>query len=171
MSETVQDIYTRLKQYEPQPFDLRTAEIVVEEIGMETNIAESILLRNALAENLLTIDDVENTFSKDTAHILRRLDKIAELYARTPVIDTENFRDMLLSLAEDIRVIFIIIADRVNVMRNFKETAPEIQQNIAREASFLYAPLAHKLGLYLIKSELEDLSMKYLEHDAYLYDS
>ena len=167
MSETVQDIYTRLKQYEPQPFDLRTAEIVVEEIGMETNIAESILLRNALAENLLTIDDVENTFSKDTAHILRRLDKIAELYARTPVIDTENFRDMLLSLAEDIRVIFIIIADRVNVMRNFKETAPEIQQNIAREASFLYAPLAHKLGLYLIKSELEDLSMKYLEHDAY----
>lgn len=167
MSETVQDIYKRLEKYDPQSFDLRTAEIVVGEIGMDASIAESILLRHAVKEDLLSVDDVEKNFGEDTAHIIRRLKKIAELYARTPVIETENFRDMLLSYAEDIRVIFIIIADRVNVMRNFKDADPALQQNIAREASFLYAPLAHKLGLYLIKSELEDLSMKYLEHDAY----
>ena len=103
-------------------------------------------------------------------HIIRGLIKVNELYDKNPSIETENFRDLLLSFAEDMRVIFIIIADRVNLMRQIKDRGTEEERKrVATEASYLYAPLAHKLGLYLIKSELEDLSLKYLEHDAYYH--
>ncbi|MBF1605393.1 MAG: bifunctional (p)ppGpp synthetase/guanosine-3',5'-bis(diphosphate) 3'-pyrophosphohydrolase, partial [Prevotella shahii] len=91
-----------------------------------------------------------------------------ELYKRTPVIESENFRNLLISFAEDMRVILIMIADRVNLMRQVRDTYnEEARLEAAQEASYLYAPLAHKLGLYKLKSELEDLSLKYLEHDAY----
>jgi GTP pyrophosphokinase len=115
-----------------------------------------------------TIDEVEKDFGKEVAQIIKGLIKINELYSKNPSIETENFRDLLLSFAEDMRVIFIIIADRVNLMRQIKNKGTENERrNVALEASRLYAPLAHKLGLYLLKSELEDLSLKYLEHDAY----
>lgn len=85
-----------------------------------------------------------------------------------PIIESENFRNLLLSFAEDMRVILIMIADRVNLMRQIRDTENlEAKTEVSQEASYLYAPLAHKLGLYKLKSELEDLSLKYLEHDAY----
>ena len=91
-----------------------------------------------------------------------------ELYSKTPVVESENFRNLLLSFAEDMRVVLIMIADRVCLMRQIRDTPnKEAQHEVAEEASYLYAPLAHKLGLYQLKSELEDLSLKYLEHDAY----
>lgn len=84
------------------------------------------------------------------------------------MIESENFRNLLLSFAEDMRVILIMIADRVNLMRQIRDTTnTEAKMKVSEEASYLYAPLAHKLGLYKLKSELEDLSLKYLEHDAY----
>ena len=96
--------------------------------------------------------------------------KINELYSKSPTIESENFRNLLLSFAEDMRVILIIIADRVNLMRQIKETPNiEARTKVANEAAYLYAPLAHKLGLYKLKSELEDLSLKYTEHDVYYH--
>ncbi|MDE6180814.1 MAG: TGS domain-containing protein, partial [Phocaeicola sp.] len=95
---------------------------------------------------------------------------INELYSKSPTIESENFRNLLLSFAEDMRVILIIIADRVNLMRQIKDTTnTEARAQVANEAAYLYAPLAHKLGLYKLKSELEDLSLKYTEHDVYYH--
>lgn len=105
---------------------------------------------------------------KNVSTIIHGLRSIQELYKKNPVIESENFRNLLLSFAEDMRVILIMIADRVNLMRQIRDTTnTEAKMKVSEEASYLYAPLAHKLGLYKLKSELEDLSLKYLEHDAY----
>ena len=96
--------------------------------------------------------------------------KTNELYAKSPAIESENFRNLLLSFAEDMRVILIMIADRVNVMRQIKDTGNEEDRlKVANEAAYLYAPLAHKLGLYKLKSELEDLSLKYTQKETYYF--
>ena len=154
----------------PILFDLQTAIICVEEIGLNRASIISILLQDCVAHGAFPLENVGPTFGDDVEHIIRGLIKVNELYDKNPSIETENFRDLLLSFAEDMRVIFIIIADRVNLMRQIKDRGTEEErQRVATEASYLYAPLAHKLGLYLIKSELEDLSLKYLEHDAYYH--
>lgn len=154
--------------FNPILFDLQTATIVVEEIGLNRASIISILLHDCVALNCISLDSIQKEFGDDVANIIRGLIKVNELYAKNPSIETENFRDLLLSFAEDMRVIFIIIADRVNLMRQIKDKGTEEERRrVAMEASHLYAPLAHKLGLYLIKSELEDLSLKYLESDVY----
>ncbi len=152
----------------PVLFDLQTAVICAEEIGLSRASILGILLNDCVSAGCCSAERVEREFGEDVAHIIRGLVKVGSLYAKNPSIETENFRDLLLSFAEDMRVIFIIIADRVNLMRQIKERGTEEERRrVAEEASYLYAPLAHKLGLYLIKSELEDLSLKYLETDAY----
>jgi len=104
------------------------------------------------------------------AGIIRGLVKINELYTKSPTIESENFRNLLLSFAEDMRVILIMIADRVNLMRQIKDSPnDEARKQVSNEAAYLYAPLAHKLGLYKLKSELEDLSLKYTEKDIYYH--
>jgi GTP pyrophosphokinase len=154
----------------PILFDLQTAIICVQEIGLNRASIISILLQDSVAHGTLPLQSIPDTFGTDVQHIIQGLIKVNELYDKNPSIETENFRDLLLSFAEDMRVIFIIIADRVNLMRQIKERGTEQERKrVATEASYLYAPLAHKLGLYLIKSELEDLSLKYLEHDAYYH--
>ena len=96
--------------------------------------------------------------------------KTNELYSKSPAIESENFRNLLLSFAEDMRVILIMIADRVNIMRQIKDTGNEEDRvKVANEAAYLYAPLAHKLGLYKLKSELEDLSLKYTQRETYYF--
>ncbi len=155
-------------QLHPLLFDLQTALICAEEIGLNRASILSILLHDCVRSGTCTIGQVDHRFGSDVAHIIHGLIRVGELYQRNPSIETENFRDLLLSFAEDMRVIFIIIADRVNLMRQIKDRGTAVQrQRVATEASQLYAPLAHKLGLYLIKSELEDLSLKYLETEAY----
>ena len=152
----------------PILFDIQTALITVQEIGLSRASIISILLHDCVALGCIGIDKVEKDFGADAAHIIRGLIKVNELYSKNPSIETENFRDLLLSFAEDMRVIFIMIAARANLMRQIKDRGTdEERKKVATEAIRLYAPLAHKLGLYLIKSELEDLSLKYLEHDAY----
>lgn len=152
----------------PIIFDLQTALITVEEIGLNRASVMSILLNGCVAAESISLDDVKAEFGEDVANIIKGLLRVNELYARNPSIETENFRDLLLSFAEDMRVIFIIIADRVNLMRQLKDRGTEEErQKVANEAAHLYAPLAHKLGLYLVKRELEDLSLKYLEPDVY----
>ena len=128
------------------------------------------LLTPLVLNDSYTLDEAERDFGAGPKNILQGLLHVQELYKKTPVIETENFRNLLLSFAEDMRVILLMIADRVNVMREIRNvTDIESQRRVAEEASYLYAPLAHKLGLYKLKSELEDLSLKYLEHDAYYH--
>lgn len=147
---------------------LQTAEIAVGEIGLKRDGVIATLLYSVVIGGFATVEQVRQLFGEDVAHIIHGLVRIQELYKKNPVIESENFRNLLLSFAEDMRVILIMIADRVNLMRQIRDTDQlEAKTRVSEEASYLYAPLAHKLGLYRLKSELEDLSLKYLEHDAY----
>lgn len=152
----------------PVLFGFQTAMIVVDEIGLKRDAVLAILLHPSVSNGYVSIDEVREQFGDSVARILHGLERIADLYAKNPVIESENFRNLLLSFAEDMRVILIMIADRVNLMRQIRDTEnTEVKMRVSEEAAYLYAPLAHKLGLYKLKSELEDLSLKYLEHDAY----
>ena len=154
----------------PILLSFQTAQLVVDEIGLRRDGVLAVLLRPCVEEGMLTIDEVRSLFGESVARILHGLQRIQELYQKNPVIESENFRNLLLSFAEDMRVILIMIADRVNLMRQIRDIPLEgAKQEVSEEATYLYAPLAHKLGLYKLKSELEDLSLKYLEHDAYYH--
>ncbi len=156
--------------HNPILLSFQTALIVVEEIGLRRDAVIAILLHPSIESGFLTIDEAEKQFGTSVARILHGLQRIAELYDKTPVVESENFRDLLLSFAEDMRVILIMIASRVNLMRQIRDTDNQTDRTrVSQEAAYLYAPLAHKLGLYKLKSELEDLSLKYLEHDAYYH--
>ena len=154
----------------PILLSFQTAQLVVDEIGLKRDGVLAVLLRPSVEEGLLTVDEVRAQFGESVARILHGLQRIQELYQKNPVIESENFRNLLLSFAEDMRVILIMIADRVNLMRQIKDADNDsAKHEVSQEAAYLYAPLAHKLGLYKLKSELEDLSLKYLEHDAYYH--
>ena len=146
----------------------QTAEILEEEIGLKGEAVEAVYLIPEIEAGHTTIEAVEAEHGSQVARILHGLNRIQQLYLKNPVIESENFRNLLLSFAEDMRVILIMIADRVNLMRQIRDTKNlEAKMEVSQEAAYLYAPLAHKLGLYKLKSELEDLSLKYMEHDAY----
>ena len=150
--------------------DMQTAVIVAEEIGMRRASILGIMLHESVKYNLCTLESVRDEYGEDVAGIIRGLVRINELYSKSPTIESENFRNLLLSFAEDMRVILIIIADRVNLMRQIKDSPnEEARLQVSNEAAYLYAPLAHKLGLYKLKSELEDLSLKYTQHDIYYH--
>ena len=149
---------------------LRTAATVVEEIGLRRDAVLAVLLRPGVETGFITTEQVRSDYGEAVARILHGLERIQELYKKNPVVESENFRNLLLSFAEDMRVILIMIADRVCLMRQIRDTDnDEARRRVSEEAAYLYAPLAHKLGLYTLKSELEDLSLKYLEHDAYYH--
>ena len=148
----------------------QTAEILTSEIGLKGDAIQAVMLTPEVDEGRITIDEVEQQYGASVARILHGLDRIRQLYEKNPSVESENFRNLLLSFAEDMRVILIMIADRVNLMRQIRDTDNvEARTEVSQEAAYLYAPLAHKLGLYKLKSELEDLSLKYLEHDAYYH--
>lgn len=150
--------------------DLQTSVIVSEEIGMKGSCLLGIMLHEIVKNNVLTLDQVKTEFGEDVSGIIKGLVKTNELYSKSPAIETENFRNLLLSFAEDMRVILIMIADRVNIMRLIKDSENEEDRvKVANEAAYLYAPLAHKLGLYKLKSELEDLSLKYTQKETYYF--
>ena len=150
--------------------DMQTAVIVAEEIGMRRASILGLMLHDSVRCGTCTAEEVERNYGEDVAGIIRGLIRVNELYAKSPTIESENFRNLLLSFAEDMRVILIMIADRVNIMRQIKECKnDEARRQVANEAAYLYAPLAHKLGLYKLKSELEDLSLKYTEKEVYYH--
>ena len=152
----------------PLLLGFQTAELAVHEIGLKRDAVIATLLYGSVINGHLSIEQTGAMFGKTVQQIIHGLVRIHELYSKSPVIESENFRNLLLSFAEDMRVILIMIADRVNLMRQIRDTTnEEAKREVSQEASYLYAPLAHKLGLYKLKSELEDLSLKYLEHDAY----
>ena len=148
----------------------QTAEILTEEIGLKGDATEAVLLIPEVEAGHITLEEVEKTKGESVARILHGLERIRQLYEKNPSVESENFRNLLLSFAEDMRVILIMIANRVNLMRQIRDTDnEEARQEVSQEAAYLYAPLAHKLGLYNLKRELEDLSLKYMEHDAYYH--
>ncbi|MBP5770195.1 MAG: bifunctional (p)ppGpp synthetase/guanosine-3',5'-bis(diphosphate) 3'-pyrophosphohydrolase [Bacteroidaceae bacterium] len=150
--------------------DLQTAYIVATEIGITRGAILGVMLDGLVINGQTTIDEIRKDFGDDVARIVHGLLRIHELYEKNPIVESENFRQLLLSFAEDMRVILIVIASRVCLMRQIKDAEDDnARRRVASEAAYLYAPLAHKLGLYKLKSELEDLSLKYLEHDAYYH--
>ena len=142
--------------------NIETALIASVEIGLKRTSVLALLLYRPVFKKIITLEEVKETFDADVSLMISRLLKTSDLYARNTAVDSENFHKLLFSFAEDVRVILIMIADRLCLMRLGKQIkSDEDRMRLATEVSYLYAPLAHRLGLYKIKSELEDLSLKY----------
>ena len=148
---------------------LAVARIVVEEIGLGVTSAICALLHDTVEDTEITLEDIERDFNVQIAKIIDGLTKISnvvDIKADT-TIQAENFRKILLTLADDPRVILIKMADRLHNMRTLDSMSREKQLKISSETTYIYSPLAHRLGLYEIKSELEDLAMKYTQPEMY----
>lgn len=145
---------------------MRVAGIAHREIQLRHHTIESVLLYPILNKKV-TADHIKINYSSTTAEIVEGLAKVQSLYEKHVSVQSENFRKLLLSLVGDVRVIMIMIIERLDTMRHLSEMTKEEQQEISQEVSYLYAPLAHRMGLYGIKTELEDLSLKYTSYDIY----
>ena len=158
----------RRKSGEPYIFHpLAVAQICVEEIGLGTTSIISALLHDTVEDTELELEDIERDFGPKVARIIDGLTKISGVFEHGSSQQAENFRKMLLTLSEDVRVILIKLADRLHNMRTLESMPRNKQLKIASETLYIYAPLAHRLGLYAIKTELEDLHLKYTEQDEY----
>ncbi|HJV77940.1 MAG TPA: RelA/SpoT family protein, partial [Paludibacter sp.] len=146
---------------------IQIVEIVMDEIGLGKAAVLSVLFHELVEKKQLTIAEIESKFNAQVSSIIQGMMRVEELYARNASLETENFRKLFLTFAEDVRVILIIIAEHLHVMRTLDSFPEDRRQSIAREASFLYAPLAHRMGLYTIKTELEDLSLKHTNREIY----
>jgi GTP pyrophosphokinase len=148
--------------------DLSTSVILCESVSPDRNMVLAILLHDLCNTEYLTVDEVKRQWDDDVAKLVNGLIKASSLYSRHVSVESENFRKLLLSFAEDIRVIIIMIVDRLALMRAINHHPNEkLVSDVAYEANYLYAALAHRLGLYAIKSELEDLSLKYTNRETY----
>ena len=158
----------RRKSGEPYIYHpISVARICVEEMGLGATSILCALLHDTVEDTHITLQDVEDLFGSKVRIIIDGLTKIPEVFDENASIQAENFRKMILTISDDFRVVLIKLADRLHNMRTLGSMRPEKQLKIASETKFLYAPLAHRLGLYSVKSELEDLSMLYCEADIY----
>lgn len=144
-----------------------TSSILLDEVNLGRVAVQSKVAYEAVQSGLLAYERVEPMFGAQVASIVQGLVKANDIYARNASVESDNFRKLLLTMAQDIRVVIILICDRLYLMRNL-QSAPEPERRaVAREVAYLYAPLAHRLGLYRIKSELEDLSLKFMNREIY----
>ncbi len=146
---------------------IQIVEIILDEIGLGKAAVLSVLFHDLVAKKQLNIVEIETKFNTQVSSIIHGMMRVEELYARNASLETENFRKLFLTFAEDVRVILIIIAEHLQIMRTLEAFPIEKRQSIAREASFLYAPLAHRMGLYAVKTEMEDLSLKHTNREIY----
>ena len=154
----------RRKSGEPYIFHpIAVAKIVTREIGLGTTSIICALLHDVVEDTFAEVEDIRREFGNTVAEIIEGLTKISGVFDHKSSQQAENFRKMLLTLSDDIRVVLIKLADRLHNMRTLEHMKREKQLKIASETHYLYAPLAHRLGLYNIKTELEDLSLKYTE--------
>ncbi len=169
--EFANNAHAGVKRKSGEPYiihPLAVAKIVIEEIGLSATSIISALLHDVVEDTDFTLEDISNLFGEKVASIVDGLTKLTDEF--TPQQDSKqanNFRKMLLTLSDDVRVILIKLADRLHNMRTLDWMAPHKQLKIAAETLYIFAPLAHRLGLYAIKSELEDLSLKYKHPDAF----
>ena len=153
---------------EPYIFhSIQVARIVVEDLGLSTTSVVAALIHETVKEKAATIETITKEFGSQVANIVNGLTKISEIPTNDPSRQAENFRKLILTFSTDIRVIFIKLADRLENMRNLDQASRDKQFKLATETFYLYAPLAHRMGFYNIKSELEDLSLKYTEPQTY----
>ena len=158
----------RRKSGEPYIFHpIAVAKIVKEDIGIGVTGIVCALLHDVVEDTEITLKDIEELFGKKVASIIDGLTKISELFDQNTNLQAENFKKLILTLSEDLRVIFIKFADRLHNMRTLGSMREDKTHKIASETLYLYAPLAHRLGLYNIKSELEDLSLSFLDPTIY----
>jgi len=146
---------------------IQIVEIILDEIGLGKAAVLSVLFHELVEKKHLSAAEIDSKFTTQVSSIIKGMMRVEELYARNASLETENFRKLFLTFAEDVRVILIIIAEHLQIMRTLHLFPEDKRQNIAREASFLYAPLAHRMGLYAVKTELEDLSLKYTNREIY----
>ena len=158
----------RRKSGEPYIYHpIAVARICAEEMGLGATAVVCALLHDTVEDTHITLQDIEDLFGARVRLIIDGLTKIPEVFDENASIQAENFRKMILTISDDIRVVLVKLADRLHNMRTLGSMRPDKQLKIASETKFLYAPLAHRLGLYSVKSELEDLSMLYSESDIY----
>ena len=166
------DAHKEMRRKSGEPYilhPLAVARIVVEEIGLGVTSSICALLHDTVEDTEVTLEDIEQEFGNKFVKIIDGLTKISHVVDQKAdtTIQAENFRKILLTLAEDPRVILIKLADRLHNMRTLDSMSREKQLKIASETTYIYSPLAHRLGLYEIKSELEDLSLKYTQPEVY----
>lgn len=164
------DAHKDMRRRSGEPYiyhPLAVAQIVVEEIGLGTTGIVSALLHDVVEDTDMRIEDIDRLFGKKVAKIIDGLTKISGRFEYGSSQQAENFRKMLLTLSDDVRVILVKLADRLHNMRTLDSMPRDKQLKIASETIFIYAPLAHRLGLYSIKSELEELYLKYTEPQEY----
>lgn len=152
----------------PITFKLAVTEILLNEIGLgRTSIIAFLLYELVAKSKVLNIEEVEIRYGKSVAGLITGLSNVRQLYAKSASLESENFRKLLLTFAEDLRVVLIIVAEQMHIMRVLHEYPEDARQSIAMESAFLYAPLVHRMGLYAIKTELEDLSLKFSNREVY----
>ncbi|HZH86604.1 MAG TPA: RelA/SpoT family protein [Brumimicrobium sp.] len=158
----------RRKSGEPYIYHpIAVAKICAEEMELGATAVIAALLHDTVEDTYITLDDIEELFGKTVRSVIDGLTKIPEVFDENVSIQAENFRKMILTISDDLRVVLIKLADRLHNMRTLESMRPDKQLKIASETNFLYAPLAHRLGLYTIKSELEDLCLRYMNPQAY----
>jgi guanosine-3',5'-bis(diphosphate) 3'-pyrophosphohydrolase len=168
--EMAADAHKEMRRKSGEPYILHpvaVAKIVSKEMGLGTTSIIAALLHDVVEDTDITLKDLEMEFGKTVAKIVDGLTKITEFSEQTVSKQAENFKKMLLTMADDVRVVLIKLADRLHNMRTLGSMAKEKQLKICSETSYVYAPLAHRLGLFNIKTELEDLSLKYTQPDIY----
>lgn len=154
--------------FHPAIMALTTAVTLCDSVDADRNMVLATLLSPVSGAGSITHDDVAARWGDDVATLVRGLDKVSGLYSRSASVESENFRKLLLTFAEDLRVIILMIVDRLALMRAINHhKAENLVRDVAYEVNYLYAPLAHRLGLYAIKSELEDMSLKYSNREVY----
>lgn len=166
------DAHKEMRRKSGEPYiyhPLEVALICVEEIGLGTTSIVAALLHDVVEDTDWELEDIEREFGAKVAQIIDGLTKISGVFEYGSSQQAENFRKMLLTLSDDVRVILIKLADRLNNMRTLDSMPRHKQLKIASETMYLYAPLAHRLGLYAIKSELEDLYLKFTDSETYLF--
>lgn len=147
--------------------NLYVSNILLEELGLGATTIIALFLYRMVDGGGITLDEIKKNFDDDVADIIRGLSKVNDLEKKESSLNSEHYLKLLLTFAEDIRVIMVKIASRLYLMRNAREYDEAFTLKLSAEASYLYAPLAHKLGLYKIKSEFEDLSLKYTDRATY----
>lgn len=164
------EAHSGMRRKSGEPFilhPLAVARIVAEEIKLGTTAIVSAILHDTVEDTSITLEDIEHQFGKKVSAIIDGLTKIKDVFDHTASLQAENFKKMLLTLSDDVRVILIKIADRLHNMRTLDTMRDDKQLKVASETLYMYAPLAHRLGLYSIKSELEDLALKYTHPQEY----
>jgi GTP pyrophosphokinase len=170
--EMAVDAHKTMRRKSGEPYILHpiaVAMICVEEIGLGVRSTICALLHDTVEDTDITLDAVQREFGPEIAKIVDGLTKISNVLDANSSQQAENFKKILLTLTDDPRVILIKLADRLHNMRTLGSMRREKQLKIASETIYVYAPLAHRMGLYNIKTEMEDLAMKYMEPDSYHY--